>query len=75
MSRSVDERVVQMQFNNRQFETNARTSMSTLEKLRQSLSFKGAEKGFENISSAAKNVDVGTLGNAVETVKMKFSAL
>ena len=75
MSRSVDERVVQMQFNNRQFETNARTSMSTLEKLRQSLSFKGAEKGFENISSAAKNVDVGALGNAVETVKMKFSAL
>ena len=75
MSRSVDERVVQMQFDNRQFETNARTSMSTLEKLRQSLSFKDAGKGFENISSAAKNVDVSTLGNAVETVKMKFSAL
>ena len=75
MSRSVDERIVQMQFDNRQFETNARTSMSTLEKLRQSLSFKDAGKGFENISSAAKNVDVSTLGNAVETVKMKFSAL
>lgn len=75
MSRSVDERVVQMQFDNRQFETNARTSLSTLEKLRQSLSFKNAGKGFENISTAAKNVDVSKLGNAVENVKMKFSAL
>ena len=75
MSRSVDERVVQMQFDNRQFETNARTSLSTLEKLRQSLSFKNAGKGFESISTAAKNVDVSKLGNAVENVKMKFSAL
>ena len=75
MSRSVDERVVQLQFDNRQFETNARTSMSTLEKLRQSLSFKNAGKGFESISTAAKNVDVSKLGNAVENVKMKFSAL
>ena len=40
MSKTVDERVVSMQFDNRQFESNVKTSMSTLDKLKQSLNFK-----------------------------------
>ena len=75
MSTTVDNRVVEMRFDNRNFESNVQTSLSTLEKLKQSLNLTGASKGLENIGNTAKNVDMGTLGNAVETVRMRFSAL
>ena len=75
MSRTIDERVVSMQFDNKQFETNVRTSMNTLDKLKQSLNLTGSAKGLESISTAAKNVNLNPIGNAVETVKVKFSAL
>ncbi len=75
MSKTIDERVVSMQFDNKQFETNVRTSMSTLEKLKQSLNLSGAAKGLDNVNAAAKNCNLSPLGNAVENVKLKFSAL
>lgn len=75
MSKTVDERVLSMQFDNRDFEKNVSTSMSTLDKLKRALKFDGVGKGFENISKAAKNVDMAGLGTAVDTVRAKFSAL
>ncbi len=75
MSKTVDERVVSMQFDNKQFEANVQTSMSTLDKLKQKLDFKGASKGLENVNAAVKNVNMSGLSSAVETVSMKFSAL
>ena len=75
MSTTIDQRVVEMRFDNQQFEKATHTSMSTLAKLKQSLNLTGASKGLENISSAAKKVDMTGLGNTVDTVKMKFSAL
>ena len=75
MSRTVDQRVVEMQFDNRQFERNVATTMSTLDKLKQSLNFTGASKGLENLSGTVRNFDMSGMGNAVETVRMKFSAL
>ena len=75
MSTSVDERVVSMKFDNKQFESNAKVSMTTLERLKEKLNFSGAAKGLENVNSAAKNVNMAGLGNAVETVRVKFSAL
>ena len=75
MSKTIDERVVSMQFDNKQFETNVRTSMSTLEKLKRSLNLSGAAKGLDNVNAAAKSCNLSPLGNAVETVKLKFSAL
>ena len=75
MSTTIDERVVEMRFDNKQFESNVATSMSTLEKLKQKLNLSGASKGFEDISSAAKKVDMSGLDRAVENVQAKFSAL
>ena len=75
MSKTIDERVVEMQFDNRQFERNVSTTMSTLEKLKRSLRFDGASKGLENVEAASKKVDMSVLGNAVETVRTRFSAL
>lgn len=75
MSTTIDERVVEMRFDNKQFESNVATSMSTLDKLKRSLKFDGASKGLEDINSAAKRVNMDGLGGAVESVKAKFSAL
>lgn len=74
-STTVDSRVVEMRFDNKQFENNVQTTMSTLDKLKQSLNLSGASKGLENVSAAAKNCDMSGLSGAVETVRMKFSAL
>ena len=54
MSRTIDSKVVEMQFDNKQFESNVATSMSTLDKLKRSLNMDGATKGLENIHDAAK---------------------
>lgn len=75
MSTTVDKRVVEMRFDNKQFESNVATSMSTLEKLKKSLKLDGATKSLEDINTASKKIDMSGLGGAVETVKAKFSAL
>ena len=75
MSREVDERVVSMQFDNKQFETNVATTMSTLDKLEAKLNFKGASKALDELDASAKNVDLSHMGNAVDTIEVKFSAM
>lgn len=57
MSTTIDEKVVSMSFDNKNFETNVKTSMSTLDKLKKSLQFKGATKGLEEVSKAADKID------------------
>ena len=54
MSKTVDERVISMQFNNRNFEQNVATTMATLDKLKQKSNLDGAVKGFQNLDNAAK---------------------
>ena len=75
MSRTIDERIVEMRFDNRQFERNVQTSLSTLDKLRQGLDLDGAAKGLENLGDAAKKCNMSALSSSVETVRAKFSAL
>lgn len=75
MSKTIDKRVVEMRFDNKQFESNVQTSLSTIEKLKKSLDMDGATKGLESIDSTAKKVNMSGLGSAVETVKTRFSAL
>ena len=75
MSTTIDERVVEMRFDNKHFESNVATSMSTLEKLKQKLNLSGASKGLENLSSAAKNNNISELGNAANTVGLRFNAM
>ena len=75
MSKTIDQKVVEMQFDNRNFERNVSTTMSSVDKLKQSLNFTGATKGLENVSSATKKIDMTGLSNAVETVRARFSTL
>jgi hypothetical protein len=64
-----------MRFDNKQFESNVQTSLSTLDRLKKSLNLSGAAKGFDEIDSASKKVNMNGLANAVESVRLKFSAL
>lgn len=75
MSATIDSRVLEMRFDNRQFEQGVSTTMSTLDKLKQKLNFTGASKGLDELGRSAKNVDMSGLGRGVETVQAKFSAL
>ena len=75
MSTTIYNRSVEMRFNNLQFEINSQTSLNTLEKLKQSLNLKGASKGLESLNTAAKNNNIGVLGQAAEQVGVKFSAM
>lgn len=75
MSTTIDQRVVEMQFDNKQFERNVSTTMSTLDSLKQSLNMTGAAKGFEGINAAAKGVSFAGIGSGIEAIQAKFSAL
>lgn len=75
MSNTIDQKVVEMRFDNKNFESNVSTSMSTLDKLKKALKFDGASKGLENINSAVKKCDMSSMSNGVQNVHAKFSAL
>ena len=75
MSKTIDEKVVEMRFDNSQFERNVATSMSTIDKLKRSLKFDGISKGIEDISDSANRIDFSGFSNAIDSVQMKFSAL
>lgn len=75
MSKTVDERVVEMRFDNKQFEANVATSMSTLDKLKSSLKLGDASKGLENINKATKEVSFDSIASGVEALQKRFSTL
>ena len=70
MSKVIDDRVVQMEFDNSKFENNVKTTMTTLEKLKQALNFKGAQDGAKNAAS-----NMNTLSSAVQTIGSRFSTM
>lgn len=75
MSTSIEQRVVQMKFDNKQFESGVAQSMSTLDKLKAKLNFKGAVQGLDEVSRAAKNVTLDPMGTQADKVGIKFDAL
>lgn len=75
MSKTVDERVVEMRFDNKQFEANVATSMSTLDKLKSSLKLGDASKGLENINKTTKDISFDSIASGVEALQKRFSTL
>ena len=72
---TIDNRVVRMEFENENFERNAKESMKTLEKLDKSLEFKNGKKSFKDVEEAAAACNFKPLMEAVDTVKVQFTAL
>ena len=73
---NVDNRVVAMKFDNKDFEKNVSTTQKTLSKLKDALLFKGGTKGIQDVSKAAGNVKgLDQMGDSVGQVEAKFGAL
>ena len=75
MSKTVEQRVVEMRFDNQNFEKNVRATMLSLDRLKQKLNITSASKSLENIDRVASKVSLNGITNAVENVGHKFSAL
>ena len=72
---TIDNRVVRMEFENENFERNAKESMKTLEKLDKSLEFKNGKKSVKDVEEAAAACNFKPLMDAFDTVKVQFTAL
>ena len=75
MSTTVDNRVVEMRFDNKEFESGVSTSISSLEKLKKSLNLKGAADNFNDLDKATRKLDFAGLGDAIEAINSKFSIM
>lgn len=72
---SIDERVVNMKFNNAQFQSGIQSTLSSLEKLKANLNLSGAAKGLDGLGAAAKNVNLSNIAAGVDNLASKFSNL
>lgn len=70
---SIDERVVQMRFDNQQFEQGAKQSMGTLDKLKNALTFGKASKELQDFQNQSNRFNLGGISNALSTVSVSFS--
>lgn len=75
MSNTIDERVVEMRFDNSDFEKNVQTSLSTLDKLKKGLNLESSAKGLNDVNAAASKLNFDPMKDGLEAVKVKFSAL
>ena len=78
MSTTIDERIVKMTFENKNFESGIASSLSWLDKLKNSLKFKNSTTGLEDVAKSVDKLNsngMDGLSRGVETVTHKFSAL
>jgi DNA-binding phage protein len=75
MSKSIDERVVQMTFDNKAFEKNVGTSLNTLQKLKSALTFKKSTKSLSEFNKAANNTSLNGLSKGIDAISNKFSVM
>ncbi len=72
---SIDNRVVNMQFNNAEFQARVAATLKSLEALNAGLKLDGASKGLQGLSAAAKNVDLKNVEQGVDGIASKFKAM
>lgn len=75
MSTTIDNRVVQMRFDNEEFEKKATKSLSTLDKLKDALKFSGASKNLDKVNRSFKEVDANPLLKAIEGINGGFTTM
>lgn len=72
---SIDERVVEMEFKNSQFERGIKTSQASLDHLKKNLDMKSAAKSLDSLNDAGKRFNLGGLGTAVDNIGVRFGAM
>ena len=72
---SIDDRIVDMQFNNASFEKNVDTTIKSLANLNDALELKNASSGLDSVAESVKNVDLGSIVDGVQNIASKFNIL
>lgn len=75
MGNSVDQRIVQMQFDNAQFERGVATTMSSLKKLDKSLALKDGASGLKEVDKTVSSMDFSTIQGSLDQLNNRFSLL
>lgn len=75
MARTIDDKIVEMRFDNRDFEKNTKQSMATLDKLKTSLDMTDAERNFNKISKASGDMTFRKASDSADTFSVKLSAM
>ena len=71
----IEDRVVSIKFDNKNFAKNAQETMGMLDKLKEKMSFKGATDGFNALQAAQKNVNFRTLSDGISSITNKLSVM
>lgn len=71
---NVDERIVEMKFENHLFEKNVHTSIGTLEKLKAALKFDGADKSLDNVQKSVNAMDFSRMADGIDALNKRFSS-
>lgn len=72
---SVDERIVKMQFDNKQFESGIQTSMKSLDNLKNSLNFDKQVQSLSGLEKAAGSLSLSNLSSSVDLIASRFTNL
>ena len=72
---SIDERIVQMEFDNSLFDKNVESSIKTLEKLNVALKMDGIDKNLADISSSVNKMDFSKMEAGISLLQNRFSTL
>ena len=72
---SVDQRVVQMEFDNSRFESNVKTTMSTLDRLKEKLHFGGEKDTLRELEQAGNSFNMDHMANAIDTIANRFTLM
>jgi hypothetical protein len=72
---TIDQRIVEMQFNNKQFENGVQTSLKTLDNLKNGLKLEGASKGLINLENMAKRFSLANISSSVDAIASRFTNL
>lgn len=75
MSKEVDERIVEMRFDNAQFESGVSKTLKTLDKLNESLKFEGVSKAISGVQDAVQRIDMNPLVSGIEKVANSYTTL
>jgi len=75
MSTSIDTKVVEAKFDNKQFEAGVKQTMGSIDNLNKGLRFEGATKGIQDVASAVKNFSLSHISNTVDSIADRFRAM
>ena len=75
MAKTIDERIVELDFNNKDFEQGVKETMGSIDKLNKGLQFKGATKGLEQIDKRASTVNFSSMSSGIDAIANRFSTM